>query len=230
MRLFFLSTLLLVSCLVHSQDIIHKRNGFELEVKVLEIGINKIKYKQFNDLEGPDRLIKIRNVYLIEYENGKTEKFALYNTTIDSLGYYKANYTSYSVGYGNSYGGLGIQAQWRKGDSSGFGYHFGVGKDIENNTFGFSLGARYYPSRDLYINLQGGSLGTQEEKSYYYNSFSDSLEDENIYGLSLMLGGSWFLDNEDRFGVNAGIGVSYIYKSLRDDTKLAYDIGLSYKF
>lgn len=58
-----------------SQDKIHKKNGEILEVKVLEIGEAEIKYKIFNDLDGPiysvdkDRLLKII------YQNGREETY-----------------------------------------------------------------------------------------------------------------------------------------------------------
>lgn len=58
-----------------AQDIIVKKNGSEIEVKVLEITDIQIKYKDFDFQEGPVRNISISEVLMIIYQNGKREVF-----------------------------------------------------------------------------------------------------------------------------------------------------------
>jgi hypothetical protein len=53
-----------------AQDILVKRNGDELEVKVLEINLDEIRYKRFDNLEGPIISIAKNDVFMIKYENG----------------------------------------------------------------------------------------------------------------------------------------------------------------
>ncbi|EJF08551.1 MULTISPECIES: hypothetical protein [Pontibacter] len=53
-----------------AQDILIKRNGDELEVKVLEIDLEAVKYKRFDNLEGPIISIAKADVFMIKYENG----------------------------------------------------------------------------------------------------------------------------------------------------------------
>jgi hypothetical protein len=53
-----------------AQDILIKRNGDELEVKVLEINLDEIRYKRFDNLEGPTISIAKNEVFMIKYENG----------------------------------------------------------------------------------------------------------------------------------------------------------------
>jgi len=58
-----------------AQDILIKRNGEELNVKVLEITLNEVKYKRFDYLEGPTISILKSDVFMIKYENGSKTVF-----------------------------------------------------------------------------------------------------------------------------------------------------------
>lgn len=57
----------------HAQDIIVKRDGEELQTKVVEIGDNQIKYRKFSNPTGPVYSIASSEVFLIRYENGTKE-------------------------------------------------------------------------------------------------------------------------------------------------------------
>lgn len=59
----------------NAQDIILKKDGLEIESKVLEITDQQIKYRDFDFLNGPVRNIPISEVLMITYENGKKEFF-----------------------------------------------------------------------------------------------------------------------------------------------------------
>lgn len=52
-----------------------KRNGDELQVKVQEINLNEIKYKRYDNLEGPLISVSKAEVFMIKYENGTKEVF-----------------------------------------------------------------------------------------------------------------------------------------------------------
>lgn len=71
---FTLSTILLINTLF-AQDFIYKSDGSEIEVKVIEITTDVIKYKKYDFLDGPIYNIKIENVFMIVYENGQKEVF-----------------------------------------------------------------------------------------------------------------------------------------------------------
>jgi hypothetical protein len=58
-----------------AQDTLIKRNGEELEVKVLEINLQEVKYKRFDNLEGPTISIAKTDVFMIKYENGTKVTF-----------------------------------------------------------------------------------------------------------------------------------------------------------
>ena len=58
---------------VLAQDILVKKNGDELQVKILEITPDLVKYKNFNNLEGPTISVYKRETFMIRYANGTKE-------------------------------------------------------------------------------------------------------------------------------------------------------------
>jgi hypothetical protein len=75
MKLLFWSFLLIFvsTTAVFSQDVIYTTGGNKLQAKVIEINTNDIKYKDFNNLEGPTYVITKMDVVLIQYANGVSE-------------------------------------------------------------------------------------------------------------------------------------------------------------
>jgi len=73
------STLLLILSLtfgtVNAQDLIINNAGDEIEAKVLEITSSEIKYKRFDNLDGPVITLAKSEVLLIKYENGTKDVF-----------------------------------------------------------------------------------------------------------------------------------------------------------
>jgi hypothetical protein len=69
---------LIIGCfasLSYAQDVLIRRNGDEIATKVLEITLSEIKYKRFDNLEGPTFSILKADVFMIKYENGTKETF-----------------------------------------------------------------------------------------------------------------------------------------------------------
>lgn len=61
---------------VSAQDIIMKKNADEIRAKVTEVGSTEIKYRRWDNLDGPIYTISVNDVFVIKYENGTTDKFA----------------------------------------------------------------------------------------------------------------------------------------------------------
>jgi len=80
-QLFMIKTLLsfsllaLVSAQCLAQDIITKKNGEGVKAKVTEITPTEIKYKRFENLEGPTYTLAKADVLLVKYENNTEEVF-----------------------------------------------------------------------------------------------------------------------------------------------------------
>jgi len=69
---------LLLNCqITKSQDIIFKNDGSEIRATVIDIEDKDIKYKNFNQPEGPLRRISKFVVLMIKYQDGSIEKFNL---------------------------------------------------------------------------------------------------------------------------------------------------------
>ncbi len=58
-----------------SQDIIYKIDGGEIKAKIEEIGSKNIKYKKYENIQGPIYNIEVSKVSKIKFENGYIENF-----------------------------------------------------------------------------------------------------------------------------------------------------------
>lgn len=75
MKYLFLVLFISIGAFAYSQDILILKTGDEQPVKVLEVGINEIKYKKFDNLEGPVYTILKSDVFMIKYKNGGKDVF-----------------------------------------------------------------------------------------------------------------------------------------------------------
>lgn len=71
--LFFILTCFCCSTNVLSQDVLYTISGNKIKAKVIEINANEIKYKDFNNIEGPTYLIYNTDVVLIQFANGSSQ-------------------------------------------------------------------------------------------------------------------------------------------------------------
>lgn len=123
------------------QDVIVKENGEEIKSKVLEVGKDDIKYKNFEDPEFSTYTIKIEEVEKIRYEDG-TEKI------------FKKNLV-------NSYVGITIGGMGALGDFGSFNtQNPGAGYAIEGKTRG-SLELGVYLIKNLGLGCVFGAFNTQ---------------------------------------------------------------------
>ncbi|MEP7371756.1 MAG: hypothetical protein ABI675_00110 [Chitinophagaceae bacterium] len=60
---------------IFAQDKIYRQNGKVIEAKIIEVGSGEIKYKEFNNPNGPIYVLESDRIKKIVYENGKEEKF-----------------------------------------------------------------------------------------------------------------------------------------------------------
>lgn len=66
---------LLLFSSIHSQDVITKKTGEDIQSKVIEIGQDEVKYKKFDFQEGPTYTLLKSEIFLIRYENGSKDIF-----------------------------------------------------------------------------------------------------------------------------------------------------------
>lgn len=58
-----------------SQDIITKKSGDDIKAKILEVGISEIKYKNFDNQDGPTYSLLKQDILIIRYQNGTKDIF-----------------------------------------------------------------------------------------------------------------------------------------------------------
>lgn len=59
-----------------AQDLIVKKDGTQIEAKVLEIGEKDIRYKKTSHTDGPTYLVSVANVVCIRFADGSTDIFS----------------------------------------------------------------------------------------------------------------------------------------------------------
>lgn len=93
-----------------SQDSITKKNGDDIQAKVIEVGSSEIKFKKFDNLEGPVFTIPKSDVLLVRYQNGSkdifTEETKAESKALGATEYY-ANGQADASKYYQSYTGAG---------------------------------------------------------------------------------------------------------------------------
>ena len=76
--------LLLLGSIAFAQDEIVLKNGDIIKAKVSEVGTDQIKYKKWENLEGPTYSSKKDEVFMIKYENGSKDVFSASQKTSTS--------------------------------------------------------------------------------------------------------------------------------------------------
>ncbi|MGI4886376.1 MAG: hypothetical protein ACRYFR_15575 [Janthinobacterium lividum] len=78
LRLLFLPlALLLATGQARAQDLLTKRNGDEVQVKILEITPSEVKYRRTDNPDGPLISVYKTEVFMIRYANGAKEVFGI---------------------------------------------------------------------------------------------------------------------------------------------------------
>ncbi len=89
--------MILCSANVIAQDVIVKKDGSTIASKVLEINQNEIKYKKFNNQNGPTYSISKSEILSINYENGEKDMFNNYVTPMPQQDYNYTNNQTYNT-------------------------------------------------------------------------------------------------------------------------------------
>ena len=76
--LFILLAVIGLGICANAQDIIVTKKSERIDAKVLEININDVKYKDWDNLDGPTYTLLKSDIASIIYQNGKAETFSNY--------------------------------------------------------------------------------------------------------------------------------------------------------
>lgn len=80
------SVVLFLLCLmfVYGQDIIVTKDAQKIEAKILEVSKNSIKYKEYNDLDGPVFILETSYINTILYSSGRVSLYGDVNPETES--------------------------------------------------------------------------------------------------------------------------------------------------
>lgn len=233
-RLFLFSLCILWSVISYSQDIIYTRKQGEIKAKVVEIGTNEIKYKNYDNQDGPVIVIRKAEVRKIQYQNGKED--------IIVPDKYSANQEEQIMDKQNAIkvhpfsplnGHLAIS--YERVIKPGFNLETKIGiigagvQPLRDNkaTGGFAkIGAKFLFGQDFAIDgmrmshpLKGAyaafqftfSHFSEEEYTYIYNYTTNTYETADIttnsFAANIIFGKQWILGN--MFTLDAYLGIGY---------------------
>ena len=74
-RFILFAVLFLAAYPAFAQDIITKKDGTDIQAKILEVTPGEVKYKKFNNPDGPVFTMLKSEILLVRYENGENEVF-----------------------------------------------------------------------------------------------------------------------------------------------------------
>jgi hypothetical protein len=231
-----------------AQDKIVKKGGEVLEVTILEISPNEIKYQLFSDPQGPIFIMDKDRIAEVIYKNGRVEK---YEKPLNDAELYvdqkkralKMNFISPLLGYtqfayeqnikpGRSFEvSLGIIGLGKNQELSY--WNANLEKEDQKGLFG-SFGYKFIRVPDFTANnqkyghiLQGlyvkpeVMLGHFSRNYYYFNQSTIQNRNTTFGAVMVNLGKQWVFS--DVFLVELYGGVGYAFQKQRDKTNDFYD-------
>ncbi|MEO6036837.1 MAG: hypothetical protein ABIQ93_00400 [Saprospiraceae bacterium] len=218
---------MLLATPLSAQDIIFKKNGKEIPAKVIELGTAEVKYRPFDQPDGPIYVEDKENILKIVFQDGHTEFYgaARMDEATAFEGQKKAaikiSFLGPLIGYTN--------IMYERNIKPGRSYEIkacliGLGKQYADKPRGVigSAAYKFYKKPDFYATnfkrthiLQGAYVkpevflggSSHEQTEYSTYPFKTSREQSFAFGLLLNLGKQWVMDNA--FVLDLGFGVGY---------------------
>jgi hypothetical protein len=92
-------TVLIITTNSFAQDLIVKKNGEEVNAKIIEVGTKEVKYKNSANQEGPNYVMDKSEILFVKYKNGEKEIFAKSTIEKENVSPNPTNNLSISKGY-----------------------------------------------------------------------------------------------------------------------------------
>lgn len=220
-----ISAIVLFAYNAQTQDVIHKKNGKVIEAKVVEIGTSEIKYRQFDQPDGPIYVEEKENLLKIVFQDGRTEFYGTARMDDAALfeGQKKAAIKISFLGPLFGYTNFLYERNIKPGRSwEAKAAIIGLGKQYDDKAVGFlgSWAYKFYRKPDFHTSdmkrthiLQGGYIKPELFAGYssFYNTDDglpdDEKEDHGVVGLLLNIGKQWVFDND--FVLDLAFGIGY---------------------
>jgi hypothetical protein len=210
--------LLLCSVLGFAQDVLTKKNGEDISSKVLEVTTTEIKYKKFDNLNGPTFTILKSEVLLIRYENGTKDVFNEPQKPVTQ----SQAVTERSVSFkkneikGNVLalilGSIAVTYERILNEESAVGFALTV--PVDDYVFDINYTAtayyRYYFGEKPAAGFFGEAFGmlNSVDDYVYYDNFGSGYERKNLtdFAIGVGLGGKWVTKKGLILELNIGVG------------------------
>lgn len=231
---------------VLGQDFIITRTGIEITSKVLEITLEEVKYKKFENINGPTYSIGKNEVLIIRYQNGTKSVFEenIKNTNILDSGVTNKNLVSTN---------LEEDVPIQDTDKNSFNLILELGKSSSslNNSLSYGLGIGYaIVVKSSRIKIQNELIYRRIGSYYNYYAFMPSLQfsfKEKVSKLNFIggVGPSVYMIPKPYFQIKSEIGIGaniyagikfnrFITKARYTTTNAPYDnlfmFGVDYSF
>jgi hypothetical protein len=194
-----------------AQDVIIKKNGDEIQSKVFEVDSNYIKYKRFDNVDGPNYILSKTEVFMIKYANGtkeiiseldepetlQTEKRKMNEKKIFSE---QKSFVSFGYGFGAYSIWFYSSYYYMDASHSFFGPVYGKYEYGVNEELSIGINLAYFEKEisghfSVYDNVTGSNvIYTEIDK---YTSFS------------ALLRANWHFGNSNKVDPYLGFGLGY---------------------
>jgi hypothetical protein len=186
----------------YAQDVITTRKGTVIQAKVTEVTPTEVKYKRFDNLDGPNYSAKKSEIASIVYKNG----------TIDAFG--AAENSSKSASENNSETASEVRNEVILGVNGGFCFPIGeygnnsnnsnyTGNAESGNAFGLDLGSNFKGSRfgwllTGFLTHQGYDRTTLKNAYKSTNNNSSNVNISDYSNSGILLGATYTLPLKNR--------------------------------
>ena len=80
MKKILLILMTIFSMVSMAQDVVVLKDGDVIQTKVVEVGENEVKYKKWENIDGPTYTMSISKILAINYQNGTKDSFTIQNS------------------------------------------------------------------------------------------------------------------------------------------------------
>lgn len=243
-KIIIVLSLLLCSSVGFAQDVLTKKNGEDILAKVLEVTTTEIKYKKYDNPNGPTFTILKSEVLLIRYENGTKDVFnepqkvsSQSQSANETPVFFKKNEIK-----GNALalilGSIAVTYERILNEDSAVGFVLNV--PANNYVFDINYTAtayyRYYFGEKPAAGFFGEAFGmlNSVDDYVYDDGFSSFYEQREVtdFAVGVGLGGKWVTKKGLVLELNAGIGRNLFYNQFDRDYTIVGRGGVSigYRF
>jgi hypothetical protein len=216
MKKLFTFALLFMAGGAAAQDMMALRNGNIETVKILEVGDNEIKYKKWENQEGPTFSTATANVLSVKFENGTNQKF---DTATPAAGYTQKSNEGFSFHLGAALP-TGDFADEKYAPQGGAGTGFALG--MKNTWAVNASGLGIFLSADFIYN------GVNSEVKDIFDEIEEEGSEVTIphsINIPVLFGFNYLYRADPKLGLWCEAGVGPNFRMISDESMVYTEYG-----